>query len=54
VLWGPIFAVVGALVEWTTGPVHTLGWTLVAVAGAGAGAVWAQGRRRVCSVELTL
>jgi hypothetical protein len=53
VLWGPIFAVVGALVELLTGPVHTLAWVLVAVGFAGAGAVWAQGRRRVCSVELT-
>jgi hypothetical protein len=53
VLWGPIFAVVGALFEWTTGPVHTLGWTLVAIGFAGAGAIWAQGRRRMCSVELT-
>jgi len=53
VLWGPIFAVVGALVEWLTGPVHTLGWVLVAIGFAGAAAIWAQGRRRVCSVELT-
>jgi hypothetical protein len=52
-LWGPIFAVVGALIEWTTGPVHTLGWVLVAFGFAGAAAVWVQGRRRVCSVELT-
>ncbi|MET0133228.1 MAG: hypothetical protein ABW215_06505 [Kibdelosporangium sp.] len=53
VLWGPIFAVVGALVEWTTGPVHTLAWVLVAVLFAGMAAVWANARRNVCSVELT-
>jgi hypothetical protein len=53
VAWGPIFAAVGALVELTTGPVHTLGWVLVALVFAGAGAIWANGRRRVCSVELT-
>lgn len=52
-LWGPIFAVVGALVEWLTGPVHTLAWTVVAILLAGGGAMWAHGRRQVCSVELT-
>jgi hypothetical protein len=53
VLWGPIFAVVGAVIELTTGPVHTLAWVLVAIGFAGAAAIWVQGRRRVCSVELT-
>jgi hypothetical protein len=53
VLWGPIFSLVGALVEWLTGPVHTLAWVLVALVFAGAGAVWANGRRTICSVELT-
>lgn len=53
VLWGPIFAVVGALVELTTGPVHTLAWVLVAFGFAGAAAIWVNARRKVCSVELT-
>ncbi|CAM3638430.1 hypothetical protein KIPE111705_18235 [Kibdelosporangium persicum] len=53
VLWGPIFAVVGALVEWMTGPVHTAAWVIVAFLFAGASAVWVQARRKICSVELT-
>ncbi len=53
VLWGPIFAIVGAVVEWTTGPVHTLAWVLVAFGFAGAAAIWVYGRRNVCSVQLT-
>jgi hypothetical protein len=53
VLWGPGFAIVGAMVQWATGPVHTLAWVLFAVAFAGGGAVWANGRRRLWSVELT-
>ncbi|MCE7005598.1 hypothetical protein LWC34_22620 [Kibdelosporangium philippinense] len=53
VLWGPVFALVGATVEWTTGPVHVVAWVIVAFLFAGAAAVWVQARRRICSVELT-
>jgi hypothetical protein len=53
VLWGPVFALVGGLVEATTGPVHLIEWVVVGVALACAAAVWVQARRRVCSVRLT-
>jgi hypothetical protein len=53
VLWGPVFAIAGALIEWSTGPVHRLAWVLVGIGFAGAAAIWVNGRRRICSVELT-
>ena len=53
VLWGPIFAFVGAGLEALTGPVHVLGWLLVGLALAVLATVWVQARRRVCSVRLT-
>ena len=53
VVWGPVFALAGALVEATTGPVHLIEWIVVGIALAGAAAVWVQARRRVCSVLLT-
>jgi hypothetical protein len=53
VLWGPVFALVGGLVEATTGPVHLIEWVVVGIALAGAAAVWVQARRRVHSVRLT-
>ncbi len=53
VLWGPAFAVLGALVELASGPVHVLAWTLVGVVLAGLATVWVQARRRVCAVRLT-
>ena len=52
-LWGPVFAVAGGLVEATTGPVHVLAWTVVGVALAVAAAVWVQARRQAFSVRLT-
>ena len=54
VLWGPLFALVGVLVEVVSpGSVHPVAWVLVALALAAAAAVWVYGRRRVCSVRLT-
>lgn len=53
VLWGPLFAAVGAGVESTSGPVHGLAWTLVGIGLAVLAVVWVVTRRRVCSVRLT-
>ncbi len=53
VAWGPVFALVGAVLEALTGPVHVLGWLVVGVALAILTIVWVQARRRVCSVRLT-
>jgi len=53
VLWGPIFALVGAGVEATTGPVHAIAWTVVGLGLAVVAVVWVQARRKICSVQLT-
>ncbi|WP_329052687.1 hypothetical protein OG738_08645 [Amycolatopsis sp. NBC_01488] len=54
VLWGPVFAVAGALAELATGgPVHVVGWLMV---GAGLCAItvpWVYARRRFLSLEVT-
>lgn len=54
ILWGPVFAVVGALAELATGgPVHFVGWLMV---GAGLCAItvpWVYARRRFLSLEVT-
>ncbi|MGH3628657.1 MAG: hypothetical protein ACRDRL_14635 [Sciscionella sp.] len=52
-LWGPAFALVGALVEVGTGPVHVLGWVIVGIGLAAVTAVWVIARRRNCAVTLT-
>jgi hypothetical protein len=52
-LWGPIFAAVGAGLEATTGRVHGLAWPLVGIGLAGVAAVWVSSRRRLLSVRLT-
>jgi hypothetical protein len=52
-LWGPVFAVIGVVVEALTGPVHWLAWFVVSVGMAGATAIWVHGRRSLCSVRLT-
>lgn len=53
VLWGPGFAVAGALVELASGPVHVLAWVVVGIVLGGLAFVWVQARRRVCAVRLT-
>lgn len=53
VLWGPLFAVVGAGVEALTGPVHWLPWIVVAFGLGGGAIVWVSARRKVYLVRLT-
>lgn len=53
VLWGPVFAAVGAGVEATSGPVHGQAWALVALGLFVITLVWVSARRRMCSVRLT-
>jgi hypothetical protein len=54
IVWGPVFAVVGALAELATGgPVHIVGWLMV---GFGLGVItvpWVYARRRFLSLEVT-
>jgi hypothetical protein len=54
IVWGPVFAVVGALAELATGgPVHVVGWLMV---GFGLGVItvpWVYARRRFLSLEVT-
>jgi hypothetical protein len=54
IVWGPVFALVGALAELVTGgPVHIVGWLMV---GAGLCAItvpWVYARRRFLSLEVT-
>lgn len=52
-LWGPVFAAIGALVEVTTGAVHWLQWFVVAMVLFGGAAVWVSARRKVYLVRLT-
>lgn len=52
-LWGPIFAAVGAGLEATTGRVHGVAWPLVGIGLAGLAAVWVSSRRRLLTVRLT-
>jgi hypothetical protein len=52
-LWGPVFAAVGAGVEALTGPVHTVAWLVVGIALFGVFALWVSARRKVYRVELT-
>ncbi len=52
-LWGPLFAAIGVVVEVTTGAVHWLQWFVVAVGLFGGAVVWVSARRRVYLVRLT-
>lgn len=52
-LWGPVFAGVGAGVEALSGPVHTTAWLLVGIALFGGATLWVNARRKVYRVELT-
>jgi hypothetical protein len=51
--WGPAFAVVGVVLEVTTGAVHWLQWFAVAVVLFGGAVVWVSARRKVYLVRLT-
>jgi len=53
VLWGPVFAVLGAGLEALSGRVHWVAWLVVGVGLAGAAAAWVRGRRRLLAVRLT-
>ncbi|GLZ30697.1 hypothetical protein Lesp02_28860 [Lentzea sp. NBRC 105346] len=53
VLWGPLFALAGYLVELLTGPASGVLWGSVALGLVLATALWVNGRRQVCSVRLT-
>ncbi|GAA3553413.1 hypothetical protein GCM10022222_41430 [Amycolatopsis ultiminotia] len=53
-VWGPLFAVLGALAELATGgPVHVVGWVLVGVALVALTLPWVYARRRFLSIEVT-
>lgn len=52
-VWGPVFALVGAGVEALSGPVHVLAWLVVGLVLFGMTLLWVQARRRVCAVVLT-
>jgi hypothetical protein len=52
-LWGPVFAAVGAGLEATTGRVHAAAWPLVGLGLAGIALVWVNSRRRLLKVRLT-
>ena len=52
-LWGPAFAAVGAGLEATTGPVHTVPWLIVGIVLFGSAALWVNARRKFYRVELT-
>jgi hypothetical protein len=53
VLWGPVFALIGAGVEALGGRVHTIAWMVVGVGLAGFTLLWVRARRRLLSVRLT-
>jgi hypothetical protein len=52
-LWGPLFAGVGAGVEALSGPVHGVAWLIVGLALFAVFVVWVNARRRVYAVALT-
>ena len=52
-LWGPAFAVIGVVLEVTTGAVHWIQWFVVAAVLFGAATVWVSARRKVYLVRLT-
>jgi hypothetical protein len=52
-LWGPAFAGIGAGVEATTGPVHTVAWLIVGIVLFGGAVLWVNARRKIYRVELT-
>ncbi|WP_328445830.1 hypothetical protein [Amycolatopsis sp. NBC_00438] len=54
IVWGPVFAVIGALAELATGgPVHLVGWLLVGFGLCVITIPWVYARRRFLSLEVT-
>jgi hypothetical protein len=52
-LWGPVFAGIGAGLEAVTGPVHAVAWLIIGIALFGGAALWVNARRKIYRVELT-
>jgi hypothetical protein len=53
-LWGPLFALVGVVVEAITGRGHWVQWFVVAVVLLGVSAMWVSARRKIYLVRLTI
>jgi hypothetical protein len=53
-VWGPLFALLGAVAELATGgPVHTVAWIMVAIGLCALTLPWVYARRRFLSLEVT-
>ncbi|WP_236789774.1 hypothetical protein [Amycolatopsis sp. GM8] len=52
-LYGPLFALLGYLVELATGTPHTVAWVLVGLGLAAITAPWIHARRRFLTVRVT-
>jgi hypothetical protein len=52
-LWGPVFAAIGAGVEALTGPLHAVAWLLVGLGLVVVTFAWVSARRKVLAVRLT-
>ncbi|WP_328606058.1 hypothetical protein OG943_39765 [Amycolatopsis sp. NBC_00345] len=53
-VWGPLFALLGAVAELATGgPVHTVAWVMVAIGLCALTLPWVYARRRFLSLEVT-
>ncbi|MFI5583914.1 hypothetical protein ACIA5G_02685 [Amycolatopsis sp. NPDC051758] len=54
IVWGPVFALAGALAELATGgPVHVVGWLMVGFGLCVITVPWVYARRRFLSLEVT-
>jgi hypothetical protein len=53
VLWGPVFAAAGAVVEALGGQVHWVAWLVVGAGLAAGAAAWVRARQRLLGVRLT-
>lgn len=53
VWFGPVFAALGALAVYLSGPVNVVLWLVVGVCLTAATALWVGARRAVCTVRLT-
>jgi hypothetical protein len=53
-VWGPLFALLGAVAELATGgPVHTVAWIMIAIGLCALTLPWVYARRRFLSLEVT-